>query len=66
MSIGQHRDPARNALGRIAIIGSGQVGTMLGIGLRAAGYSDVVVQDRDPSVAATSAALGAASGVITD
>ncbi|MDP9226349.1 MAG: prephenate dehydrogenase [Actinomycetota bacterium] len=66
MTITPPRDTGGKELGRIAIIGSGQVGTMLGIGLRAAGCGDVVVHDRDPSVAATSAALGAASGVITD
>lgn len=52
------------AVGRVAIVGGGQVGTMLGIALRragrAAGLPEVAVHDRDPAAAAASLERGAA------
>jgi len=46
------------SLGRVAIVGAGQVGTMLGLALREAG-ADVTLTDRDPRAAAASLARGA-------
>jgi prephenate dehydrogenase len=46
--------------GTIAIVGAGQVGTMLGIALRAAGVArEITIMDRDPAIAARSVARGA-------
>jgi prephenate dehydrogenase len=54
-------------LGRVAIVGTGQVGTSLGIGLRSAGASagvdGVVLFDRDLDVARESLARGAGDRV---
>lgn len=50
--------------GTIAIVGAGQVGTMLGLALRAAGAArEISAFDRDQEVAARSVALGAAHRV---
>jgi prephenate dehydrogenase len=57
-------DAAR--LGRISIIGAGQIGTTLGIALRQAGCAEVAVHDRDSTVAETSRRMGAASEVLPD
>lgn len=50
-------------LGRVAIVGGGQVGTMLGLVLREAA-SEVVLADRDYSAAEASVGRGAADRVI--
>jgi prephenate dehydrogenase len=63
MNAAHRGDAAR--LGRIAIIGAGQIGTMIGMALRQAGC-EVAIGDRDPSVAETSVGLGAASAVLPD
>jgi prephenate dehydrogenase len=55
----------RRELGRIAIVGAGQIGTMLGLALRDAGCADVWLQDKEPATAELSLGLGAASGVIS-
>ena len=49
-------------LGRVAIVGAGQVGTMLGLALREGG-ADVTLADRDARVAAASLARGAGDRV---
>lgn len=50
-----------SSLGTVAIVGAGQVGTMLGLALRASGaVREVTVFDRDADVAARSVARGAA------
>lgn len=50
-----------SSLGTVAIVGAGQVGTMLGLALRASGAArEVTVFDRDPEVASRSVARGAA------
>ena len=58
------------ALGRVAIVGSGQVGTMLGMALMAnrggAGVESITLFDLDPRVAAASLALGAGTAVGRD
>lgn len=49
-------------VGTVAIVGAGQVGTMLGLALRAGcgrGAADVALFDRDPAAAAASLARGA-------
>jgi prephenate dehydrogenase len=55
------------ALGRVAIVGSGQVGTMLGMALMAnredAGVASITLFDLDPRVAAASMARGAGDAV---
>jgi len=52
---------AASPLGTVAIVGAGQVGTMLGLALRASGLSrEVTVFDRDPACAERSVARGAA------
>ncbi|MDP9235596.1 MAG: prephenate dehydrogenase/arogenate dehydrogenase family protein [Actinomycetota bacterium] len=56
---------ARRELGRIAIVGAGQIGTMLGLALRDRGYSDVWLHDKDPAVAELSLGLGAANGALS-
>jgi prephenate dehydrogenase len=61
-------NPTRGAdaarLGRIAIIGAGQIGTTIGIALRQAGCAEVAIQDTDGAVAEQSLRLGAASAVL--
>jgi prephenate dehydrogenase len=60
---------ASAALGRVAIVGAGQVGTLLGMALmanrRAAGVEAITLFDHDPATAAESLARGAgdAAGV---
>lgn len=50
-----------SSLGTVAIVGAGQVGTMLGLALRASGGPrEVIVFDQDPEVASRSVARGAA------
>src|SRR6266700_3720310 len=44
--------------GSVAIVGAGQIGTMLGMALVAAGASDVGLFDLDPAVARESLAMG--------
>ncbi len=52
-------------LGRVAIVGAGQVGTMLGMALRGAGgVSEVTLWDRSPEVAAESLAGGGGDRVL--
>lgn len=52
------------ALGRIAIVGTGQAGTMLGLALRASGAAtELVLHDRDAATAARSLARGAGDRV---
>jgi prephenate dehydrogenase len=47
-------------VGRVGIVGAGQVGTMLGLALRgASGVEDVLVSDRDEATARASSELGA-------
>ena len=53
-------------LGSIAIVGSGQVGTMLGLGLREAGAEDVSLFDRDATVAHQSLERGAGHRTLAD
>jgi cyclohexadieny/prephenate dehydrogenase len=53
-------------LGRIAIVGAGQIGTMMGIALRNAGCTEVFVHDKDPAVAEASAGMGAATATISE
>lgn len=55
---------AGRELGRIAIVGAGQIGTMLGVALRNAGCAEVFIHDRDAAVADVSFGLGAATGRI--
>jgi len=50
-------------LGRVAIVGCGQVGTMLGLGLREAA-SEVVLADRDDSTAEAGVSRGAGDRVV--
>ena len=53
-----------DGIGRVGIVGAGQVGTMLGLALRAApGVDKVLLTDRDPLVAKASAGLGAGEPV---
>ena len=53
-----------DSFGSVAIVGAGQVGTMLGLALRAAGASrEITIFDRDTDVAARSVARGAAHRV---
>ena len=53
-----------DSFGSVAIVGAGQVGTMLGLALRAAGASrEITIFDRDADVAARSVARGAAHRV---
>jgi prephenate dehydrogenase len=58
------------ALGRVAIVGAGQVGTMLGMALMAnreeAGLASITLFDLDQRVAAASLALGAGDAVGRD
>lgn len=52
----------RDALGRVAIVGAGQVGTMVGLALQAHrehGAAEVALFDREPATAAASLELGA-------
>ncbi|HUY24506.1 MAG TPA: prephenate dehydrogenase [Candidatus Saccharimonadales bacterium] len=57
-------------LGSVAIVGTGQVGTMVGSALRAAagraGISSVSLFDVEPAVASAALALGAGDRVLTD
>ncbi|MGB6770934.1 MAG: prephenate dehydrogenase [Candidatus Dormiibacterota bacterium] len=57
-------------LGSVAIVGTGQVGTMVGSALRAApsqaGISSVGLFDVEPEVASAALALGAGDRVLTD
>jgi cyclohexadieny/prephenate dehydrogenase len=56
---------AGSDLGRIAIVGAGQIGTMLGVALRNAGCAEVFIHDRDAAVADVSFGLGVATGRIS-
>ncbi|HEX3327141.1 MAG TPA: prephenate dehydrogenase [Actinomycetota bacterium] len=60
-----HLAQARHELGRIAIIGAGQIGTMLGLALRDGGCTDVWLHDKDPAIAEVSLGLGAANGALS-
>ncbi|MGH2710703.1 MAG: prephenate dehydrogenase [Actinomycetota bacterium] len=51
-------------LGRVAIVGAGQVGTMLGVALRAAG-TEVVLSDRRPGAVRESIARGGGDGEVS-
>lgn len=53
-------------LGSIAIVGAGQVGTMLGLALRDAGAEDVSLFDRDGAVAHQSLERGAGHRILAD
>ena len=54
-------------LGSVAIVGTGQVGTMLGLALRASGVpSEIVLLDRDAARAEASLARGAGDRVVND
>ena len=59
-----------DGLGRISIVGAGQVGTMIGMALSAnrepAGIERIVLFDMDPEVAATSLARGAGDAIGDD
>jgi prephenate dehydrogenase len=55
--------PDHARLGRVAIVGAGQVGTMLGLALRPSGAArGIRLFDRDPSVVERSLARGAGDG----
>jgi prephenate dehydrogenase len=56
---------SRRQLGRIAIIGAGQIGTMLGLALRDGGCTDVWLRDKDPAVTEMSLGLGTANGALS-
>lgn len=62
-------DGTRRPIGRVAIVGAGQVGTMIGGALRAAdaswGVDEVGLFDVDPSVAAESLARGGGDRILT-
>ncbi|MEA2509356.1 MAG: prephenate dehydrogenase [Actinomycetota bacterium] len=60
-----HLSRAGSDLGRIAILGAGQIGTMLGLALRDGGCADVWMLDKQPEVAEMSLDLGAASGLMS-
>lgn len=68
MSDSSRRSSAGRSLGRVAIVGAGQVGTMLGVRLRSAGpeagIAEVALVDRTPSAAETSLARGAGDRVL--
>jgi prephenate dehydrogenase len=67
---GPERRPAAHEAGAVAIVGAGQVGTMLGMALTAhrsaAGVTSVTLFDRDARVARTSLARGAGDAVGAD
>lgn len=54
------------ALGPVAIVGAGQVGTAMGMALRSAGVTEVALLDRDPEVARKSLARGAGNRMLED
>lgn len=60
--------PGLNGLGRVAIVGAGQIGTMIGQGLRAAepgwGVLEVGLLDREPATAVQAVALGGGDRVL--
>lgn len=59
-----------SAIGKVAIVGAGQVGTMVGAALLEGGRSEqvtsVVLYDADPEVAAVSVSLGGGDRVMSD